>query len=128
MGILNISLALLEMTNSHIYRIDPSLWVERLCEFFRCRRQPEARGQEKLPARCPKTSPLGLESTKARDEAVAYVILEDEQQLARISCVKQKEAAAMEDTSGRLRKEIIKYSSSISMAFQASRVANPTSS
>ncbi|OKL38838.1 hypothetical protein A3841_04740 [Pontibacter flavimaris] len=66
-GILKRSLMKVEMTKGCSIESDSSLWVERLCEFFRCRtlvKQPEARGQEKLPARCPRMSPLGLESIK----------------------------------------------------------------
>ncbi|OKL39760.1 hypothetical protein A3841_00610 [Pontibacter flavimaris] len=59
-------------------------------------RQPEVRGQEKLPARCPRTSPLGLESTKVRNETIGLWELQDQRQLESIACVKQKEAVDME--------------------------------
>ncbi|OKL41948.1 hypothetical protein A3841_08045 [Pontibacter flavimaris] len=59
-------------------------------------RQPEVRGQEKLPAPSGKTSPLGLESTKAGGATVGIWELEDQRQLERIACLKWKEAAAME--------------------------------
>ena len=76
----------------------PSLWVERLVHVAVPNevRQPEQSGGSfRHTARCPKASPLGLESSKVGDETVACVSLEDERQLGGIASIKWKEAVAI---------------------------------
>ena len=55
-----------------------------------------ARGtrQEAKAARCPKARPPGLEGTKARDETIGLWELEDERGLAKIACLRLREATA----------------------------------
>ncbi|WP_266203870.1 hypothetical protein [Pontibacter kalidii] len=75
----------------------PSLWVERLVDFrFRFSEIAETAGQAKemYTARCPKTSPLGLESTKAEVKR-AGCKAKDERQLVRMTCMKMQQAVAM---------------------------------
>jgi hypothetical protein len=74
----------------------------RHCDVRSKGKAPSAERENSLP-RSISGSPLGQESTKARDEKVGWWELEDQRQLVRIAWVKWKEAAANRGTSGRLR-------------------------
>ncbi|GAB3819173.1 hypothetical protein GCM10028895_17240 [Pontibacter rugosus] len=64
-----------------------SPWVERLWSFsvLRERDCKAIASKEKLPARCPKTGPRGLERSKAKGKTIGIWELESKQELERIA-------------------------------------------